>query len=666
MPLAPSSAGSAIGARIIEGHQLCGAELDRVRAALQAPGDVIIACTAQAPLFREVAQDAGRAAAPVFANIREMAGWSDDAAAAGAKMAALIAAAAEPMPPVSLVTLESKGVALIYGRDERAIEAGVKLADSLDVTVLIADPRDVAPPRAHEFPVFSGRIRAGKGHLGAFELTVDEFALPAPSSRSRLVFGASRNGAVSRCDIVLDLTGGRPLFPGQDLRAGYLRADPSDAAAIERAIAAAERLAGTFDKPRYVAFDATLCAHARSGIVGCTRCLDLCPAGAIDPAGDHVAIDAAICAGCGQCAAACPTGAASYALPPADALLRRLRALMWAYIGAGGREAHVLFHDGAHGEELLLALARFGPGLPAHVLPVRVNEVTQVGPEAIAALFAYGAVHVSLLARAKPKHDMLGTRRIVAASDRIMEGLGFGAGLISVIETDDPDALRAALDAAPRGKPAASPATFIARGGKRGVLETALRELHRVAPAPTAVIALEKGAPFGGVTLDAQGCTLCLSCVTACPSGALSDNPDKPMLRFSESLCVQCGLCQATCPEKVIRIEPRLDFDAWNAGVKTLKEEDPFNCISCGKPFGARSSIERVMAKLEGKHWMFSGANAHRLDIIRMCEDCRVETAINESFDPHAAPQRPPVMTTEDYLRAREKKKSPFGEDDPS
>jgi len=146
----------------------------------------------------------------------------------------------------------------------------------------------------------------------------------------------------------------------------------------------------------------------------------------------------------------------------------------------------------------------------------------------------------------------------------------------------------------------------------------------------------------------------------------LSDNPDKPMLRFTESLCVQCGLCQSTCPEKVIRIEPRVDFDAWNAGTKTLKEEEPFCCISCGKPFGAKSSVERVIAKLEAKHWMFSGPNAHRLDIVMMCEDCRVEKVVNESFDPHAAPQRPPVMTSEDYLRAREQKKTPFGEDERS
>ena len=77
-------------------------------------------------------------------------------------------------------------------------------------------------------------------------------------------------------------------------------------------------------------------------------------------------------------------------MPAADVLMRRLRTLFQAYRKAGGSNAVVLFHDGDHGAPLIDALARFGDGLPANVLPVRVNEVTQVGPEAIAALFAYG------------------------------------------------------------------------------------------------------------------------------------------------------------------------------------------------------------------------------------------------------------------------------------
>src|SRR5260370_41273224 len=111
-------------------------------------------------------------------------------------------------------------------------------------------------------------------------------------------------------------------------------------------------LVGAFDKPRFVNFEPSLCAHSRSSITGCTRCLDLCPTGAITPDGNAVAIDANVCAGCGSCASVCPTGAASYALPSADALMRRLRTLLQTHRQPGGSEAGALFHDGAHGEEI--------------------------------------------------------------------------------------------------------------------------------------------------------------------------------------------------------------------------------------------------------------------------------------------------------------------------
>ncbi len=84
-----------------------------------------------------------------------------------------------------------------------------------------------------------------------------------------------------------------------------------------------------------------------------------------------------------------------------------------------------------------------------------------------------------------------------------------------------------------------------------------------------------------------------------------------------------------------------------------LKEEEPFHCISCGKPFGTKSTIERIIAKLEGKHWMYKDA-PQRLEMLKMCDDCRVAAVTNNSFDPYGAPQRPKLRTTEDYLRERE------------
>ncbi len=640
---------------VIEGRQLCRAELERFRKAAAGGEPIIVACTQEAPLFTELAGEGGGNI--TFVNIRETAGWSKDAKenakSAGPKMAALIAAAAEPAPEVPYVSLNSEGVTLLYGKDEQALEAANLLKDHLDLTVLIKQPAGVTPLRVTEFPVVKGTIRQAKGHLGKFEITVDDYAAPHPSSRGALTFGAAKNDAVSRCDILIDLSGGAPLFPASDLRDGYLRADPGDPAAVLRAVLKARDFTGSFDKPRYINFTEDLCAHSRSKIVGCRRCLDLCPTGAIAPNGDHVAIDAQICAGCGQCAAACPTGAAAYALPPSDALLRKLRALLGAYREAGGKQAVVMFHDGEHGADLIDALARHGDGLPANVLPVQVNEITQVGLEAVAASLAYGASAVRFLTRAKPRHDMAGLGKTIALAQPILAGLGFVGSRAGTIETDDPDALGETLRAMPSMDGAAKPATFSAVGEKRDVVRLALRELHAVAPTPVDIVALPQGAPFGTLNVNVEGCTLCLSCVSACPTGALSDDPEKPMLRFAEDACVQCGLCAATCPEKVISLKPQIDFRAATAMSRIIKQEEPFLCIRCSKPFGVKSSVDRVVAKLEGQHWMFKDSK-QRLDVIRMCADCRVEAMAAESFDPFAKNPRPAPRTTDDYLRERD------------
>src|SRR5258708_7218777 len=218
MPIDPAGIAKACrGASVLTANQLCRAELARYRSAAAAGGGLTVACTQEAPLFTEVAGESAAGAALTFVNIRETAGWSKDAAQAGPKIAALLAAAAAPMPDVPFVSLTSNGATVIYGGDA-ALEAAALLKDHLDVTVMIAGAAPVAPRATTDFPVVKGTIRQATGHLGAFALTVDDHAVPAPSSRDALRFGAAKDGVAWRCDVVLDLSGEAPLFQAADLR----------------------------------------------------------------------------------------------------------------------------------------------------------------------------------------------------------------------------------------------------------------------------------------------------------------------------------------------------------------------------------------------------------------------------------------------------------------
>jgi len=656
MPLDAEGLAKACGASASAGPdgiatQLCRAELKRFQDALKAGQPLTVACTQESPLFEEQREELGSTTPVSYVNIRETAGWSSEAAEATPKIAALIAAAA--MSPASLpaVTMTSQGIALIYGRDERAIAAARQLSSRLDVTIMLDRPKDIPGQPLMDIPIVQGRIAAARGHLGAFELVIDDYALPLPSSRQSLIFGPPRNGATSKCDIIIDLTGGTPLFSAHEKRDGYLRPDPNDPAAVQRALFDAAELVGEFEKPVYVDFHAELCAHSRSRRTGCTRCLDICPTGAITPAGDHVVIDPYICGGCGNCGAVCPTGAADYRLPPAATLTEQLRALLLAYHEAGGRQAVLLVHDGKHGSPLIDALARYGDGLPARVLPLSVHAVSECGVSFFASVFAYGAADVRVLAPAKAKDDLGGLAQQMALTESILVGLGFEGGRVGLIETDDPDQLAAALAALPR-RDGPSNASYLPMGRSRDLARLAFRHLHKVAPQPVDAVALPPGAPFGNLRIDVGGCTLCLSCVSACPTGALSDDPDRPRLTFTEDACVQCGLCKNTCPEKVIALEPRVNFTEASSVARLIKEEEPFHCVRCGKAFGTKSSIERIVAQLEGKHWMFG--KSEMIERLRMCADCRIIAQSESQIDPYAGPPRPMVRTTDDYIAERE------------
>ena len=609
--------------------------IDNIEVAAKATsqGGHIIACQQEAHRFTALADEL-EAEVPQFVDIRDRAGWSDDASDATPKMAALIADAALTEPVPKSIDIIAEGTCLVIGSADTAIAAADKLADVLAVTVLLAPGSEITPTPAYDCVI--GTLRQASGSLGQFELRIDAFQDSALGGRGTPALSAPRDGAMSSCDIILDLTGGTPLFPAPEKRDGYLRADPKSGPAVADAILAASQMVGTFEKPLYVRMEPSLCAHSRAEKPACSNCLNVCPTGAITSAGEHVTIDPLICAGCGACSAVCPSGAITYDAPTSDHIFHRINTLASTYRKAGGADATLLVHD-AYGREMTSLAARFGRGLPAHVIPMEVSALSGFGHAEMLGALASGFARVDVLLGPKTERDALDPQ--LALADAI------SPDKVTILDIADPDALSDHLFE--RARDAATSEPVLPQGTRRQIARLSAKALNpQIETMP-----LPEGAPYGAVVVDTDACTLCLACVSLCPSGALADNSDLPQLRFQEDACLQCGLCTNVCPEKAITLQPQLNLTDAAFAQTVLNEEEPFPCVECGTLFGVKSTVEKISEKLAGSHAMFANPQAARM--IQMCDNCRINAQYHSDNNPFAGGERPRPRTTEDYLSKR-------------
>jgi ferredoxin len=528
-----------------------------------------------------------------------------------ARAAALASLAEVEVTPTSLVTYQSQGRLAVIGSEAAALKAARVLTEQLPVTVLVPGVSRPDPGSAEGIVVVRGGTPEVAGRLGRFTIN-----LGTPEGTVALTEAAGL--ASEYFDLVLDLSE-PPLIDYEVPPVGYY-APGTDPKALARALAELPEMSGEFEKPKYFNFKPELCAHSRSELPGCTRCIDACPTVAISSNGDVVAVDPYLCQGAGSCVAACPSGAMTYAFPTVSDLLGRIRRLFETYREAGCESPAVLLHDGWTRRAVLEQLAA---DMPEDVIPLEVEEVGSVGMDCWLAMLAYGARGVVLCITGRTPGRMVRELEAqIGFSKAVLLGMGFPAGALATLNCDQPGGAATVWAELPAGLPV-RPARFVAPDDKRGILRLAIEHLHRQAPAPRKTTDLPVGAPFGEVRLNKAACTLCMGCVSVCPTAALTAGGDLPQLRFTEWNCVQCGLCEKACPEDAIQLNPRFLFDAeQRQQPRVLHEEPPFCCVCCGKPFTTSGLLGKVQRKLEG-HWMFQTEEARRR--LMMCEHCRVK-----------------------------------------
>ena len=354
-----------------------------------------------------------------------------------------------------------------------------------------------------------------------------------------------------------------------------------------------------------VSCNRTICQYSAKLDTGCENCRSACTYGAVSRDRDGIHIDHLLCTECGACLASCPTGALQYG--------RFTDASFVEYFRTVALEKHGTVVLGNE-QELHRFWWRTKQVESAPVFFLEYPQPMALSSMHLLLLYCMGAGRIIVLAEDNKASASI--RRQITLVNTILNTLFH---LHDPVLCTGQNVLAAELEKNSAENPLTRLYHDFSFTNRREKLADMLSFLCLQSEAEAVRLSGAAVADFGEITCDRDKCTLCSACAGECRIAALTTNSSNFSLNHSPALCTQCGTCVDICPEDAITLQPGLPLHPDFFKTTVLAQAEPVHCLECGKIFGTRESLTKIMTILTRKNMWDSDDN-----LLNYCETCRV------------------------------------------
>ena len=358
----------------------------------------------------------------------------------------------------------------------------------------------------------------------------------------------------------------------------------------------------------FTQYDSSICQYHERRTEICGRCAEVCPTVAIlkEDETKHLVFSAIDCTNCGNCISVCPSGSLDSTLMPQSS---------FATIAKLYKDKIALIVS----EEI--NLEELNVSLPQNVLPFVILAPHLLNQTHFLTLLQESGASVILYSKSLGK----GEKDAISILNQIYE-LKFKEQAIH--HAKDKAELEIALKKAklidgsqhsineyalPKREIFAKRLEFIVGGDDLGVVKSG--EMIR----------------YGEVAINAETCTLCLSCVGACNVSALVADKKTNSILFNPSVCTACGYCELSCAEKnTISLEVgKLALKPETFVYSELAHDELFACVECGKEFATKKAVEKIAAIMQPRF----GNDRAKIKALYCCADCKAKIMVQAQLN---------------------------------